>query len=68
MSLIKPSTNKQNSINSLADKDIKMVEKFVSELQQLDVKLWIEGDQLRYKAPKETLTPDLLAQMRDRKK
>lgn len=46
---------------------MKMVDKFVSELQQLDVKLWIEGGNLRYKAPKEKLTPDLLAQMKDRK-
>ncbi|WP_375494000.1 cupin-like domain-containing protein [uncultured Nostoc sp.] len=46
---------------------MKMVDKFVSELQQLDVKLWIEGGKLRYKAPKETLTPDLLTQMKDRK-
>ena len=67
MSLPKPSTNKHNSINSLVNKHMKMVDKFVSELQQLDVKLWIEGGNLRYKAPKEKLTPDLLAQMKDRK-
>lgn len=67
MSLTKPSTNNQNSIKSLADKHMKIVDKFVSELQQLDVKLWIEDNHLRYKAPRETLTPDLLAQMRDRK-
>ncbi|MEH1947793.1 MAG: cupin-like domain-containing protein [Nostoc sp.] len=67
MSLTKSSPNNHNSSNSSVDKPMKMVDKFVSELQQLDVKLWIEGDRLRYKAPKETLTPDLLAQMKDRK-
>ena len=44
-----------------------MIDKFVSELQHLDIKLWIEDNRLRYKAPKETLTPNLLAQMKDHK-
>lgn len=39
----------------------------LSELRQLEIRLWIEGDRLRYKAAPGTLTPELLAQIRDRK-
>jgi len=32
---------------------------FVSYLQNLGVKLWIDGDKLRYRSPKEVVTPEL---------
>jgi len=39
----------------------------LSYLRSLDVKLWLEGDRLRYKAAKGVLTPALLADMAERK-
>jgi amino acid adenylation domain-containing protein len=35
----------------------------LSNLRRLDVKLWVEGERLRYSAPPKTLTPDLIAQL-----
>ncbi len=46
---------------------MKTIDEFLSELRHLDVKLWNEGDRLRYKAPKETLTPALLQELKERK-
>ncbi|MEH1943850.1 MAG: amino acid adenylation domain-containing protein [Nostoc sp.] len=46
---------------------MKTIDRFLSELRSLDVKLWSEGDRLRYKAPPETLTPTLLQELRSRK-
>jgi len=46
---------------------MKTIDEFLYELRQVNVKLWIEGDRLRYRAAKETLTPDLLAQIKERK-
>ncbi|MBN4004178.1 amino acid adenylation domain-containing protein [Nostoc sp. LPT] len=46
---------------------MKTIHEFLSELRHLDVKLWIEDGSLRYRAAKESLTPDLLKQMRERK-
>ncbi|EGK86184.1 amino acid adenylation domain protein [Microcoleus vaginatus FGP-2] len=46
---------------------MKTIDEFLSELRCLDVKLWNEGDRLRYKAPKETLTPALLQELKERK-
>ncbi len=40
---------------------------FLSALRQNNVKLWVEGDRLRYNAPKGTLTPHLLAELSKRK-
>jgi thioesterase domain-containing protein/acyl carrier protein len=40
---------------------------FLAQLRHLDVKLWAEGERLRYKAAKDALTPVLLAELRDRK-
>ncbi|PAX59719.1 condensation domain-containing protein [Brunnivagina elsteri] len=40
---------------------------FLAEMRHLDVKLWVEGDRLRYKAAKDVMTPALLAELRDRK-
>ncbi|MBH8563642.1 amino acid adenylation domain-containing protein [Nostoc sp. CENA67] len=46
---------------------MKTIHEFLSDLRSLDVKVWSEGDRLRYKAPKETLSPDLLQELRQRK-
>jgi thioesterase domain-containing protein len=46
---------------------MKGIDTFLTELRHLDVQLWAEGDRLRYKAPKETLTPALLQELRERK-
>ncbi len=40
---------------------------FLADLDRLGVKLWTEGDLLRYQASKGILTPELLSQLRDRK-
>ncbi|PSB30550.1 condensation domain-containing protein [Chlorogloea sp. CCALA 695] len=40
---------------------------FISEIANLDVQLWVEGEKLRYSAPKGKITPTLLTQMRERK-
>lgn len=52
--------------------NMKMIEQknldaFLLELRHLDVRLWVEGDRLRYKAAKNTLTSELLGELRDRK-
>jgi len=46
---------------------MKTIDEFLSELRRLDVMLWNEGDRLRYKAPKKTLTPALLQELKERK-
>ncbi|MEM7347430.1 MAG: condensation domain-containing protein, partial [Chloroflexota bacterium] len=43
------------------------LETFLSELYALDIKLWLDDGQLRVRAPKGTLTPDLRASLADRK-
>jgi amino acid adenylation domain-containing protein len=40
---------------------------FLSYLSTLDIRLWAEGDRLRYNAPEKVMTPELLAQLRERK-
>ncbi len=40
---------------------------FISELSHLNIELWLDGDNLRYKAPKGALSAILLVQLRDRK-
>ena len=37
------------------------------ELSQRKIKLWLDGERLRYKAPKDALTPELLAQIKEHK-
>jgi amino acid adenylation domain-containing protein len=46
---------------------MKTIEQFLSDFHGLDVQIWVEGDKLRYSAPKGTITPDLLTQIGDRK-
>ena len=48
-------------------KTIENIDGLLLELSQNKIKLWLEGDRLRYKAPKDALTPELLAQVKDRK-
>jgi amino acid adenylation domain-containing protein len=46
---------------------MKTIKTFLSELNNLNIKLWVEGEQLRYRAPPETLTPSLRAELVARK-
>ncbi|OLP20469.1 hypothetical protein BST81_00190 [Leptolyngbya sp. 'hensonii'] len=46
---------------------MKTLDQFLSELRQLDIKLWLEGDRLRYRAPEGTMTPELLTELKARK-
>ena len=46
---------------------MKTIHEILSNFHDLDVKLWVEGERLRYSAPKGALTAPLKAQLRDRK-
>jgi amino acid adenylation domain-containing protein len=46
---------------------MKTTEEFLSYLDSLDIKLWVEGDRLRYRTPKGRLTTDLLTELKVRK-
>jgi amino acid adenylation domain-containing protein len=46
---------------------VKTVEILLSELRQLNVKVWAESGSLRYRAAKGVLTPDLLRQLQEQK-
>ncbi|MHC0068640.1 non-ribosomal peptide synthetase [Nostoc sp. UIC 10890] len=46
---------------------MKTIDELMSELRSKDVKLWSQGDRLRYKAPSETLTSTLLSELKERK-
>ncbi|MEL7038999.1 MAG: condensation domain-containing protein [Cyanobacteria bacterium J06592_8] len=46
---------------------MKALEQFFSDLQSLNVQLWIEDDRLKYKAPKGSLTPQLKQELKERK-
>ncbi|WP_427161995.1 amino acid adenylation domain-containing protein [Aliinostoc sp. HNIBRCY26] len=46
---------------------MKTLAELLSELRQRDVKLWLEDDRLRYRAAKDSLTPELLAQLKTQK-
>jgi amino acid adenylation domain-containing protein len=46
---------------------MKKLEEFLSELCDLDIRLWIEADKVRYSAPEDTMTAELLVQLRERK-
>ncbi|NEP84619.1 MAG: non-ribosomal peptide synthetase, partial [Okeania sp. SIO3B3] len=41
--------------------------KFLDDLSEQGIQLWVEGDRLRYRAPKDTMTPTLLADIKQRK-
>lgn len=43
------------------------LEEFLSELRQLNIQLWVEGENLRYSAPQGVLTTSLRAQLTARK-
>lgn len=43
------------------------IDRLLLELSQRKIKLWLEGDRLRYKAPKDALTPELLSQVKKQK-
>lgn len=46
---------------------MKHIDKFLSYFQSLDVRLWVDGEQLHYDAPEGALTPTLKSQLRERK-
>ena len=46
---------------------MKTINEFLSDLRRLDVKLWADGDDLCYRANKETLTPTLRQELKQRK-
>ncbi|MDY6937883.1 MAG: condensation domain-containing protein [Cyanobacteriota bacterium] len=46
---------------------MKILNELLSELRDLDIQLWLEGDRLRYNAPKGALTPELRDRLVDRK-
>lgn len=46
---------------------MKTLDELLSELRQRDVKLWLEGDRLRYRAAKDSLTPELLTELKTQK-
>src|ERR687886_2492731 len=43
------------------------LDEFLSHLRGLDVRIWADGDRLRLDAPKEVLTPELRAELAERK-
>ncbi|MHC5858902.1 non-ribosomal peptide synthetase [Nostoc sp.] len=46
---------------------MKTLHELLSELRQRDVKLWLEGERLRYRAVKDSLTPELLTELKTQK-
>jgi amino acid adenylation domain-containing protein len=46
---------------------MKTTEQFLSDLNNLDIKLWLDGDLLRCNAPKDALTSELKAELQTRK-
>jgi hypothetical protein len=51
---------------SFRERNMKTIEEFLSDLRTLEVKLWLDGDRLRYTTPKGMLTPVLRAQLAER--
>ncbi len=54
-------TSKQTETN------IQSIQELLTELRALGIQLWLENDQLRYKAPKNALTPEKLSQLKTHK-
>ena len=50
-----------------AESSTKTIDELLSTLRRLNVKLWLDGDRLRYKAPKGALTAPLRQELRGRK-
>ncbi len=46
---------------------MKTIEAFLSDLRRKNIKLWLDDDNLCYKAPPNTLTPSLLKELKERK-
>jgi aspartate racemase len=46
---------------------MKTIEELLSHLRSLNIKLWLEGESLRYSAPKGVLTPELRFKIKERK-
>lgn len=46
---------------------MKPITEFLSELRHLEIKLWMDGERLRYSATPGTLTPEMIEEMRSRK-
>jgi amino acid adenylation domain-containing protein len=46
---------------------MKTLDRFLGELRQYDVQLWVENDRLRYRAAKNSLTAELLTELKTRK-
>jgi amino acid adenylation domain-containing protein len=52
---------------TLAESLMSTAAELLATLRQKDVKLWLDGDRLRYRAAKDTLSPELLAQLKIQK-
>jgi amino acid adenylation domain-containing protein len=48
-------------------KNMSKIEDFLAELRRHNIELWLEGADLRYRAPKDAFTPDLMSQLKERK-
>ena len=46
---------------------MKQLTALLAEFQSLDIQVWVDADQLRYRAPKGRMTADLLGRLRDSK-
>jgi hypothetical protein len=42
-------------------KNMSKIEDFLAELRRHNIELWLEGADLRYRAPKDAFTPDLMS-------
>jgi amino acid adenylation domain-containing protein len=59
--------NTLNLEKSLAAVPQRPLSDLLTDLRQAGVQVWLDGDRLRYKAPKGALTPNLMGELRDRK-
>ncbi|HEC84496.1 MAG TPA: non-ribosomal peptide synthetase, partial [Thioploca sp.] len=46
---------------------MKTIDELMAYLHRLDVTLWVDGDRLRYRIPRQSLTPTLRAELAERK-